>query len=689
MGNRARGLLTIKRLYEDLCALFDNRFNIVLMLMFIAYVVLWSYISLSRYFALGAYVYDLGASVESLWLALHPQGTLFGNLASFFRNGTIYLLSPLVLLPNSEVILLVLQSFFLGLPIFVIYGLAKDKLKSKSAGLALSAIYFFYFPLAGVNWYDFHFQALFIPLFLFAYYFYQKNRLTLSLLFFLLTSLTRFPYVALTMLFILVELFYLGLNRIRLGQLLEIDRKKLKVLVVVLFVGVVMFLATVVTHGGFSYFFSSSHVTGSGNTLSAYSLQDKLLTFCLIMVPVLFLPLLSKRWIIFLVPIASLIFFTDSYEFHYPFLFRLQFAAMYIPFVFLGAVDAIALLASKQDAFSRAFSFMVRRKNRILPRNRDKVTNVTLVVMLIATASTIPYLQPYGPYNSTIPGTFQFLQSTHVNMTRFNALMSILKLIPTNDPYVLVQNDMPEAYPRPVPIIMLDAGTLTTFGNITNSDIAQNSYPLYIDGRLSVVKLDYLVADVYSSLWYSVEPMMGMVTRFYQSGYYGIRAEVNGFLLLQRNYSGSLSIYSPFKAVISPNQLLATAHYTFQSGALTFENATGNLWSGPDMYILPGSYSVVYTMATSNNSKDNFFTLYAGELGNYSQMLSALTVNGSYFVKTNAWTAIQLNVTVPGALVSFELPISLSSQWSGNLLLKSISIEQTSPPPVSSPMVIT
>ncbi|MDG6999513.1 MAG: DUF2079 domain-containing protein, partial [Nitrososphaerota archaeon] len=306
MNSGTRGSLSIKSLLKDLYAHFDDPFNIMLALMFFGYVILWSIISLSRYFALGAYVYDLGASVESLWLALHPQGTLFGNVASFFRNGTIYLLSPLVLLPNSEEILLVLQSFFLGLPIFVVYYLARDRLKSKKAALALSVVYFFYFPLAGVNWYDFHFQALFIPFFMFAYYFYQKNRLSLSLFFFLLTSLTRFPYVTLLILFVLIELLALGLNRMKFGQLSDIDRKKLKVLVVALFVGVVMFLATLATHGGLSYLFSSSHVTGSGNVLSVYSLHDKLLTFCLILAPVLFLPLLSKRWIIFLVPIASL-----------------------------------------------------------------------------------------------------------------------------------------------------------------------------------------------------------------------------------------------------------------------------------------------------------------------------------------------------------------------------------------------
>ena len=533
-------------------------YNALTVSIFAAYIVLWSAISLSRFFALSATVYDLGVSAESLWLVLHPQGTAFGYLQSFLRNGLIYVLSPAVLLPNVDEFLLILQAVLLATPILLIYKIALMKLENKKVGVLLSLVYFFYFPLAGVNWFDFHFQALFIPLFIAGYFFYIRGSWKATLFCFFLASLVRFPYVSFVILFGLIELFSFWYIRFKRGTLTPWDRKSLRIALYTLMFAGSLFVATFILHGGLAFILSESHVSGSGVSFFHATLSNDIFTFGLIFLPVLFLPFLSKRWVLFLAPAAYLVFFTGAYQYHYPYLFRLQYSSMFIPFVLLGTIDTLGRLPVWMDSITRYVTKFLKASKPVnsLRRSRiaRKIVNVFVVCVFISTIVCASFLQPYGPFNNGIIGTFEYQHNTNINTTRFNALTEILRMIPPGDPYVLVQNDMPQAYPRSVPIIPLVSGVFTNFNNITNSDIAMNSYPLLLNGHTIYVKLDYLVGDVYTNLKYTTEPMMSMLNEFYNSGYYGIRAEVDGFILLQRNYKLAMSAYAPFSMWIYPNQ---------------------------------------------------------------------------------------------------------------------------------------
>ena len=151
-------------------SVYSLRFNksyIVLAMGFISYLVVWTYIVLIRYFSLNATVYDLGSAAEGLYFGIHPYfQTNYGYVQSFFRSEFTVFLSPLSFLPNVTLTLMILQTFFLALPIFAIYKISKNLKLGEIASVLISLLYLFYPPLSGVNWYDFHFQALFIPLFL-------------------------------------------------------------------------------------------------------------------------------------------------------------------------------------------------------------------------------------------------------------------------------------------------------------------------------------------------------------------------------------------------------------------------------------------------------------------------------------------------------------------------------------------
>jgi uncharacterized membrane protein len=149
--------------------------SIILFLSFIGYVSYWSYITILRYYALNAYVFDLGIFMQNGWVVLHQVHTVSAFLAYLAYDGIVYVFSPLTLL-DSYPALLILQSVVIALAMFPLYGIAKHFLKGDVPALLFAISYLIYFPLAGMNWYDAHNAAFFPTLFISAYYFYLKGR---------------------------------------------------------------------------------------------------------------------------------------------------------------------------------------------------------------------------------------------------------------------------------------------------------------------------------------------------------------------------------------------------------------------------------------------------------------------------------------------------------------------------------
>ena len=164
------------------------------------YTIGWSIILIDKFYSMGANAFDAGTSVydaglymEAGWSIFYSHYTLYGYIDVFFSRGIEYLVSPLTLLRNYD-ILFVFQSLLIGISGLAIYWIGNRILKSKWISLAIVASYLIYPPLVGTIWPDLHFQILFIPLFLFAYYFYITDRYLISILLFFLASITHGQY---------------------------------------------------------------------------------------------------------------------------------------------------------------------------------------------------------------------------------------------------------------------------------------------------------------------------------------------------------------------------------------------------------------------------------------------------------------------------------------------------------------
>ncbi|MGC8969760.1 MAG: hypothetical protein ACP5LG_04215, partial [Conexivisphaera sp.] len=92
--------------------------------MAVAYSAVWSYMTVMKFYAMNASVFDLGLFMEYGWIVLHQVHTLSGFLYWFSYNGIIYIISPLTLLDSYPAVL-IFQSAFIGLGALPLFGIAR------------------------------------------------------------------------------------------------------------------------------------------------------------------------------------------------------------------------------------------------------------------------------------------------------------------------------------------------------------------------------------------------------------------------------------------------------------------------------------------------------------------------------------------------------------------------------------
>ena len=123
--------------------LFPKDFNylLVLFLFYIAFVILWTELSLVRLYTINAAVYDLGSTAESLWLPLHSSFGISSFIYGIFDQSILnYILSPFALF-NSFELLFITQSIFVGITVFPIYFISKHFGLSEKSSFIISIPY--------------------------------------------------------------------------------------------------------------------------------------------------------------------------------------------------------------------------------------------------------------------------------------------------------------------------------------------------------------------------------------------------------------------------------------------------------------------------------------------------------------------------------------------------------------------
>lgn len=662
--------------------LHDKRYSFafgIVCSIFAIYSIAWSYIALLRFYSLHALIYDLGAAMESMWQLYHPSLS-FGKIYYYLIiDGIRILISPISFL-NSYPILLVLQTLFIGGSSILIFKISMAKNNNLPFSLAIAGIYLLYPPLAGLNWYDFHFQAFFPFLFLSGYYFYQKGHLVFSALFFLLSGLVRYPFSIFPMLFSIVELIFyfndvLNVNSYR-------NHRKL------FFLGFIFGILTLITvlgfqiSGGVNSTLDATHINTNYSFLTTLlsNSWDKFLTIILLLLPLLFLPIFSPRWYVFYMPYLFLLLFSGNIIYSYPTLFRLQYGSLIIPFLFLGSIDGYHNLKSKKIRFKKIKDF--RKSSNHLNRHTPKELKVPAIMVSIAIIGAA-FFMPYGPLHE-FSNDGMNLNQEKVNMTIFKELENLQNLIPKNASNVILQNNLPEGLPRP----LISGDQIFVPG----TNVLYNLSAQYPNGTWFKLQPDYILDDpfygnygqFYSTSIFPYNESMYNFVHYFESKGYGVIGEASGMILLKKDYKGLLKYYIPFIHDFKVSEFTPLGQSKINNNKIVMKNISnsGNSSSltyyGPDATLSPGLYNISFSLASSLILPNNTFDLVVRG-GSGRVKFAQVSINGTSFIAPNEVHKFIITAYLNNTYTNMEFLIQ-NLHWRGFLNLTNIEVRQMGPP---------
>ncbi|MEM0133640.1 MAG: DUF2079 domain-containing protein [Thermoplasmatales archaeon] len=510
---------------------------------FVIYVVIWSSIVITRLDTLNALWADLGIAMERGWLIYHNNWGLTGYLYILFNSGILFITFPITF-PQNYAIILIFQTVMIGGAVFPIYKISKYLLNEGVLPIIFAILYLVYFPISGINWYDFHYQSLFPILFLSGYYFYLKEQRIMSLIFLTLSSMVKFPYAMFSLLFALIILLEIFQKR---SKDYKIDLKRLSYPCILILISSFLLIGAYFVNGNLGYV--EATVGFSGNATITTNLVDKVYTILLIFLPLLFLPLLSKKFFILYMPYFALVLYIGGYGKIFPTAFHYQYTSMIVPFVFLGLIDFFHNLKKREWKTFKAL------RKKISYSSLRYVLSIFVVLITIFTAALF---EPYGPLNHYNFDNFNDFGHYDYNSKRtaINYLDQVISLIPKNNNSVLTQFNIPEIYPRepvintfPNEIYMLVAGhsALAQVNNLTLSNVKNNTYNVIVfqDHRYTSTNISiyYALGDYNSPWYYTNNPSMeDFINLMNASKEYGMVANYHGFILLEWHYNGPIKL---------------------------------------------------------------------------------------------------------------------------------------------------
>jgi uncharacterized membrane protein len=619
-----------------------------------------------------ASVYDLGDFYNRIWGSWH-----YLNIHNIIYNITetpiIYLLEPLYFAKNIF-LLVYLQTFWISISALPLYFIARKELNSHIAAAFLSISFLIYFGIAGVNWYDVHFESLFMPLFLFGYAFFLFDKRMLSFVFFFLSGSVHFLFM----------IFPLGFYAITFVNSWSVERKIIRLnkwMMVATIIFAAFFVISFIYRlnlSGLSETAGTAHVSSfSFSSTFVNDFNSKIETFLILFAPFLMIPIFSKKWSLFTLPFLILLFFSGSPIFLYPYMLTLPPQDFIVPFLFLGLIDVISSLNITSEKKNNTMKII--RSSSDATKSRFKIV-VSIFIIFIIFAMIY---EPYGPMNKYSAVDFQLSKEIDYNITLYNGYNDLVSLLPTDNPLVLYQDNMPG-------VLVHDPIALTPhlFGYSNNFTYKIGGF---YDNPLWTKDIQYILADPYSQYFlyvgsgnYSLS-MYQTLFHFISSKDYGIEGEFDGLILLKANYTGNPVVYAPMEESFNTTRLYVTnwTQINNATGVIKGSNLTSGytLWYGPYTFLQPGKYNLRLEVKVSNISASNRFVL------RFSYMLppklgipidvNLINITGNDLTVANQWTNISLNITAPNFLEYVEFAGSVFN-WNGTFAIKEIRVNQIS-----------
>jgi len=175
------------------------KFQILLWLSIISFIVIFSYLSIRRYRTLNSYYYDLGIMNQVVYNTSNGRFLEMTNqdlkknvsrLAIHF-DPILAIFAPFYKLYEGPEVLLIGQAIILGLGALAVFLISQKVLKKNLLSLIFSISYLFYFSIQRAVLFDFHAVTLATTFFLFSIYFQEIKKWTWFYTFIFLALLTK------------------------------------------------------------------------------------------------------------------------------------------------------------------------------------------------------------------------------------------------------------------------------------------------------------------------------------------------------------------------------------------------------------------------------------------------------------------------------------------------------------------
>jgi uncharacterized membrane protein len=620
--------------------------------MVLTYTLLLSITSLIRQYSFQTSAWDLGIFDQACYSTLrgrifyytpelyaNPAGSIFG----VHFSPILFAIVPLYALFQNAGTLLVIQSIAMGAGAYPVFLIAQRTLGNRKYSYFFSLLYLVYPATYGINIFDFHPDAFFVPFTLFALYFFLKSSWKPYFAFMLLAlSAKEFMSIAFAV-FALGELIVSRRDVISALKSKSYPSRRVLVAFGTISVAVCWYIVAKL----FINFFNPSPPQGFGagspwsilgvnlldpsswihlgslNILQAigFDLQSKLFYLVTLFAPLAFLPLFKINraspallWIL----IAFLSNYPPYYEVGY------QYSAIVIPFIILAAIEGFSRIQS-------LFKVDVKRANKLATRLFVACVLVSLVLAFQA-----------------LPSNLQLIISPHDQ--RLSALVT------------QIQRDFP------------NASILTQYDLFPHVSESLNSYvipPLfsafdksyyaeYVQSMFNLTP-DFVILDLNPD----VRTDAHRVTFLYAfqnlerlDNYYGLYASVDGIFVYKYGYHGPLTMYTPFLLKLDYETRIVTNAILFSS-------------------VLPkGTYLVTYQMKLQNVSREPSCMIELTQGVTVLQSRDLYADNGS---EPDTFENYTLTVNIASSTTEVMFYV-LNPSTSADVYLKSIVVQMEGPP---------
>jgi uncharacterized membrane protein len=585
-----------------------ERYRLLLLIEMAIYAIVFSVCVVLKYFSFHTYAFDLGIYNQVLHTTLYdgkllftplellanPSGSLFGVHFSPIFLGIM----PIYAIYPDPVTLLILQTFVISLGALPVYLLASKRLANQKWGLIFSTIYLLYPAVQGVNWYDFHPEALLLVSILFSLYFLDSNKISGYFISFLL-GLMCIEFAPI--IFIFMSIYFL--IKIKPWKQHFLDHKKLLLILLTIVISSVWFILSLQIIHIFNPIVSPMTGEIYWREIGAKSLLDvpvqaflhperimsallfdgwaKLGYILVLLGAVGFLPLFEPLIGICVFPWLATALISNYRPFYQ---FADQYSSLVIPFFIFGSILGMQRLQS-------------------LPKIKLSLKRVRISAgILLCLSAIFCFISTplnSSPYNSVFYFSYGFPQITNHDSN----VLKLLEFLPPNGS-VITQNNIFAQLSNRANAYLFPSNVHYPPGETCENAI----YSLF-------AKIDFIVVDFRTDP--IVPPMM--LAYAHNFGNFGVYASNDGALILKRDFSGPPVYFQPISYSFNykSNFILVSGevvqdHDSEYGYAFLHPKASNSsdFWWGPAVFLPPGRYQATFSLKISNATEGELVYLY-------------------------------------------------------------------------------